>query len=43
MLTAWIDTMTPCLKDTKTGELVDTEVIRIKRASFLRKYNKKNG
>ncbi len=35
--------MTPCLKDKKTGELVDTEVIRIKRASFLRKYNKKNG
>ena len=43
MLTTWIDTMTPCLKDTKTGELVDTEVVRIKRASFLRKYNKKNG
>lgn len=43
MLTAWIDTMTPCLKDKRTGELVDTEVIRIKRASFLRKYNKKNG
>ena len=43
MLTAWIDTMTPCLKDIKTGELVDTEVIRIKRASFLRKYSKKNG
>ena len=43
MLTAWIDTMTPCLKDTKTCELVDTEVIRIKRASFLRKYSKKNG
>lgn len=43
MLTAWIDSMTPCLKDVRTGEIVDTEVIRIKRASFLRKYNKKNG
>ena len=31
------------LKDTKTGELVDTEVIRLRRASFLRKYNQKNG
>ena len=43
MLTAWIDTITPCLKDIRTGEIVDTEVIRIKRTSFLRKYNKKNG
>lgn len=38
-----IDELTPCLKDTKTGELIDTEVIRIKRKSFLEKYNKKNG
>ena len=43
MLTAWIDSFTPCLKDNKTGEIVDTEVVRIKRASFLRKYNQKNG
>lgn len=35
MLTAWIDTMTPCLKDVRTGEIVDTEVIQIKRAFFL--------
>lgn len=32
-----------CLKDATTGELVQTEVIRIKRRTFLRKYNKKNG
>ena len=30
-------------KDARTGELVQTEVIRIKRKSFLKKYNKKNG
>ncbi len=35
--------MTPCLKDAETGEIVDTEVIRIRRSSFLRKYNRKNG
>lgn len=38
-----IDEITPCLRDNETGELVDTEVIRIKRPSFLQKYNKKNG
>lgn len=31
------------VQDARTGELVQTEVIRIKRKSFLRKYNKKNG
>lgn len=36
-----IDEFTPCLKDTGTGELVTTEVIRIKRKSFLKKYNKR--
>ena len=43
MINVIIDKLTPCLKDAKTGELVQTEVIRIKRKSFLRKYNKKNG
>lgn len=38
-----IDTFTPCIKDNETGELIDTEVIRIKRSSFLKKYNKANG
>ena len=38
-----IDDFTPWLKDNATGELIDTEVIRIRRNSFLEKYNKKNG
>ena len=43
MITLTIDEITPCLKDTRTGELADTEVIRLKRKSFLKKYNEKNG
>ena len=43
MIHVMIDEFTPCLKDAKTGELVLTEVVRIKRKSFLKKYNKKNG
>ena len=43
MINVYIDEFTPCLKDGKTGELVQTEVIRIRRKSFLKKYNKKNG
>lgn len=43
MINVTIDEFTPCLKDAKTGELVQTEVIRIRRKSFLKKYNKKNG
>jgi len=39
----WIDDFTPCLKDNLTGEVVNTEVIRIRRKSFLSKFNKKNG
>lgn len=40
MINILIDEFTPCLKDARTGELVQTEVIRIKRKSFLKKYNK---
>lgn len=43
MINVMIDEFTPCLKDARTGELVQTEVIRVKRKSFLKKYNKKNG
>ena len=43
MINVLIDEFTPCLKDASTGELVQTEVIRIKRKSFLKKYNKRNG
>ena len=42
-ISVYIDDFTPCLKDNATGELIDTEVIRIRRSSFLEKYNKKNG
>ena len=43
MIHVLIDEITPCLKDVKSGEIVNTEVIRIKRKSFLEKYNKRNG
>ena len=43
MINVIIDEFTPCLKDAKTGELVQTEVIRVKRETFLRKYNRKTG
>lgn len=39
----WIDEIVPCLKDALTGEIVETEVVRIKRKSFLSKYRKNNG
>ena len=35
MINVLIDEFTPCLKDAYTGEIVQTEVIRIKRKSFL--------
>ena len=43
MITVWIDELTTCLKDSDTGEMIDTECIPVKRASVLRKFNKKNG
>ena len=43
MINVLIDEFTPCLKDNSTGELIQTEVIKITRKSFLKKYNKKNG
>lgn len=43
MINVIIDELTPCLVDTSTGEIVETEVIRIKRKSFLSKYNSKTG
>lgn len=38
-----IDELSPCLIDNTSGEIVETEVIRIKRRSFLSKYNKNTG
>lgn len=43
MITFKIDEFTPCLKEVATGEIYDTEVVRIKRKSFLSKFNKKTG
>ena len=43
VLDVWIDDFTPCLKDNLTGEVVNTEVIRIRRKSFLSKFNRKSG
>jgi len=43
MITFNIDSLTPCLKETSTGEIYETEVIRLKRKSFLAKFNKRTG
>lgn len=43
MINVYIDEFTPCLKESETGDILETEVIRIKRKSFLSKFNKKNG
>ena len=43
MITVWIDEFTPCLIDNATGAYIDTEVVRIKRKSFLSNYNKRTG
>ena len=34
MINVWIDDLTPCLKDTETGDFVPTEVVRIRRKTF---------
>ncbi|MDO5441909.1 MAG: hypothetical protein Q4F55_05085 [Bacillota bacterium] len=41
MITFRIDEMIPCLKNVSTGEIFDTEVVRIRRKSFLEKFNSK--
>ena len=43
MITFRIDEFTACLKEVETGEIYDTEVVRLKRKSFLSKFNKKTG
>ncbi len=43
MICVTIDGLVPCLKDTLTGDVVETEVIRVKRKSFLQKFNTKSG
>lgn len=36
-----LDELVPCLKDMETGDIYDTEVIRIRRKSVLSHYNKR--
>lgn len=43
MIYVEIDELTPCLKDNTTGQIVETEVMKIRRKSTLSAYNKKNG
>lgn len=38
-----IDELVPCLRDNKTGELVETTIGAITDRSILKKYNQKNG
>lgn len=43
MITFEIDELVPCLKSEETGEIIETEVIKIVRKSVLSKYNKRTG
>ena len=43
MITVLIDEITPCLKDSITGELINTECIPVKRNSVLKKFNTRTG
>lgn len=43
MITFKIDELTHCLKEVKTGKILDTEVIRIRNKSFLSKFNERTG
>ena len=43
MITFTIDEIVPCLKSVETGDIIETEVVRLKRKSFLAKFNKKTG
>ena len=43
MISFMVDEITPCLKSNETGEIYETEVIQLKRKSFLTKFNKRTG
>ena len=43
MITFIVDQIIPCLKDTESGEFFDTDVLQLKRKSFLSKFNKRTG
>lgn len=43
MIAFGIDEIVPCLKDTVSGDIYETEVVRVIRKSILSKYNKSTG
>ena len=43
MICVTIDELAPCLTDAQTGDRVETEVVRIRRKSFLQKFTKRAG
>ena len=43
MIPFLIDGLIPCLKSVKTGDIVEIEVVRVKRKSFLSKFNENTG
>ena len=43
MIIVDIDELTPCLKNVQTGDIVETDVLKIGRKSFLNKFNAKTG
>lgn len=43
MITFKVDELVPCLKEVSTGDIYETEIIKLKRKSILQKFNKKTG
>lgn len=43
MITVWIDELTPCLINAKTGKQVRTEVVKVTRPTILRKCTEDTG
>lgn len=43
MITFKIDDIVPCLKDNATGDLINTEVVKVERQSYLKKFNSLSG
>ena len=39
----WIDEIVPCLKDTKTGKVLETVVFKIESRKYLKKFQQANG
>ena len=42
-LDIWIDDIVPCLRDTVTGDLMNTVVFKIESRSYLKKFKKNDG